>query len=55
MQKLRKDLEATQQAIAIQKTISKQREATLGKKGNRVQTRKKKFRPLGGKDDWKRL
>lgn len=55
VEKLKKDVDSTQQALAIEVTIAKQREAIQGKKGKGIQTRKKKFRRLGGREDWKPL
>lgn len=54
-QQLKKEIDASKKEIASAVTIAKQREKTLGKEGSGARARKKKFRAMGGKKNWKPL
>ncbi len=50
---MKQDVQAIQQQYAIEATLARQREKNIKRAGSkRVSSRKKKFRRIGGKDNW---
>lgn len=53
--KMKQEVEAIQRQLAIEAHQAKSQKKQVGKAGKSIQARKKKFRPMGGKDHWKPL
>lgn len=53
IQMLKKEVEDAKLQLSIEETILKQQKKREGKEG--IQARKKKFRRMGGREDWKPL
>lgn len=53
--KMQTEVDAIKKELSKEVVIAKHHEKLVGKKGKTVQTRKKKFRPMGGHKDWKPL
>jgi len=53
--KLEKEVKAISQELSKEVVIAKQKQKYVGKTGKTGQSRKKRFRPMGGNKDWKPL
>lgn len=55
MKKIKLEIETGQREAAALAVIMKQKQKLYGKKGSSSQARRKRFRRMGGKEDWKPL
>lgn len=53
LNRLKQETDSAIQEIAVASEAAKAQEILIGKKGKAAKARKKKFKPLGGKKDWK--